>query len=69
MENIKIENTSSYQNLKSWNEFWLNELGIVENKLELNPDSFFLQGQKKVVKEMVKEANNELNDFIYKYGK
>lgn len=69
MENIKIKNTSSYQNLKYWESFWHNELGRVENKLILNPNSFFLQCQKKLAKQRLNEAINNLSDYLFKYGK
>lgn len=69
MENINIENTSRYKFLKHQVDSWTNVLGQVETDLGLKPDSFFYKCIKIQANACLRESIENLNDFIYKYGK
>ena len=69
MENIKIENTSRYEFLKHQVDSWTNVLGQVENDLVLKPDSFFYKCIKIQAKACLRESIENLNEYLFKYGK
>lgn len=69
MENIKIENTSQYQSLKGYVDYWTNELGKYENLLEAHPDYYPYKVLTFQAKTCMKESIENLNEYLFKYGK
>lgn len=61
MENIDIKNTSAFIEARNWIAFWIANLSVIEQKLTINPDSFFLKCQKENAKSNLKEAIDKFN--------
>ena len=68
MENIKIENTSQSQFLKSQVDFWTKSLDKHNQSLLINPDSYFVKSLQYQASQMLAVSIKNFNEFNFKYG-